>query len=123
MTLKELVDNFVYTPDKQEDWRVPELVDGKYRDDCDGFMLACYYEVDEFKDKDKKVWYCKVGKTGHVVTQVDDKYIDNITRELVSLEYLNDRNYNSFKRIYPIGIWFRMFASKIGLFKLLSKMK
>lgn len=123
MTLKALNDNFIYTPDKQEDWTIPSLVDGKYRDDCDGYMLAVYYAVDDFQNKDKKVWFCNAYGGGHVVTEIDGLFIDNNTRKLVDLKILEMAGYSNFRRVYPVEIWFKMFVSKIGLYKLVRKFK
>ena len=117
MTLKELNDNFIYTPDKQEDWSIPSLVDGKYKDDCDGYMLAIYYKVDDFKDRTKLVWFCTAWGVGHVVTEIDGMIIDNNTKRLVHKNTLP--HYTDWRRVYPVEIWFKMAMSKVGLYKLI----
>lgn len=121
ISLKEFNKAFKYTPDKGEDWSIPTLVDGRYRNDCDGYMLAIIYLVEDFKDVKKDVWFCRVNGAGHVVTETPEGFIDNNYRSLVPKYML--RGYTDFRRVYTIEIKFKMFMSKIGFYKLIHKVK
>lgn len=102
MELNHFIDNFVYTPDKFDSWRVltPDQ-DGKFRGDCDDFAVSCLFILAgswrQFWFKlltgQAKIHFVTVGNSGHAVLQYGDFYIDNIFRRYAARHELIEAHY------------------------------
>jgi len=99
MTLKDFTERYVYRydPKSYDQWRIPKLEDGKYQDDCDGFLLGVLYYV-VCDESLFTFWYQLIfgqakihyvdNNGGHAVLQLDGEYIDNWTKEWVTKEHM-----------------------------------
>lgn len=130
--IKDLVDNFIYEPDKKTDtWNVLEKnKDGKYVGDCEDFALTYHYLMCNqnwilfwlhFFIMYSGVLYVEDKRgEGHVFLRKGFKFIDNNYKTWISLKEIKERGdfkftINSFlwTILSPIIIPLKMISTKI----------
>ena len=83
MTLEEFNSKYEYISDGRLDsWRVMEMVDGKYKGDCEDYCITIQEKVDGFRNLE--LYYCKYDGLGHCVGKLGDMWIDCGTKRLVN---------------------------------------
>jgi len=114
MKLNEFNANYIYQTDKDkfgrtEVWEVLELEsDGYYKGDCESYCLTLIDKVDGFKDM--KLYYCKLNGVGHCIGELDGKWIDCNTKQLVRT--LPD-NYKEIRQYWKIEVVWKKITTKV----------
>ena len=100
--LKDVVDNFEYTPDPMrydvaDCWRV--MKEKPYKGDCEDFSLTVLYNLSN-RSYWKMFWYLLTGRAkihyvtindaGHAVLRWELYYTDNITKKWVARYQMDD---------------------------------
>lgn len=89
---RKVRDNFIEITEADEEWTMPpEDYDGSQTltDDCDGFCLACRTLLRK-ADIPSRLVYCEIGKSGHLVVEVNGWILDNRQRVVMPNTLLKD---------------------------------
>jgi len=117
MTLQQFNSNYVYQTDtskfnRKEVWDIikPDS-DGKYRGDCESYMLTI---LDlGLISKDTKLYYCKIGG-GHCIGILDNKVIDCNCKEFIRLEsYKRIYSMTNLRKYWKIEMWWYKTTTKL----------
>ena len=129
MILKTFNALFEYTSDPGWDrWRIMKVKDGKMKGDCEDYAIGVLYYI----VADESLWtfwellitgkakmhYVLNNGGGHVVLQLDGKYIDNWTLDWTTREHMEALGHKFHKRDYMFyQVALKMLATKIrGIF-------
>lgn len=127
MTLEDFNKNYIYVSDivnhkRVEHWTVisPDP-DGKYRGDCEDYLLTLIDKVDGFHRLE--LWYCKLNGEGHCIGRLPGPYcptrgiygmwIDCNTKKLVRSLPFNFTEKRKFS-------WFKVFVKRLSAYFLRS---
>lgn len=124
MKLEDFNNAYGYKNDPKEydQWIIPPIVDGKIRDDCDGYSLGVLYYVVANESIFRFWWLLltsakihRVYNDGHhVVLRVKDRYIDNWTREWVDKAHMESLGHKFYCFQHPLfSVVVKMLYTKI----------
>ena len=83
ITLSSLNQNYIYTADGALDsWTIIEPVDGKYKGDCEDYVLTLQSKVEGFDRLE--LYFCKYNGEGHCIGKLDGQWIDCGLQRLVA---------------------------------------
>ena len=117
MTLVEFNKVYTYQSDSKkfgriEVWEVPAPVDGKYKADCESYLLALQELTDELNGAE--LYYCRINGEGHCVAVKDGMILDcNCQRWLGLKEYTKVYNMTDLSKYWKIGILLRKLSTKM----------
>ena len=118
MNLQEFNKNYIYISDtikfkRVEHWTVikPDA-DGKYRGDCEDYVLTLKAKVDGFSDID--LYYCKIFGNGHCVGIRDGMIIDCNAQMWIDInEYTRLYKMTDFRKYNWFVLLFKKLQAKI----------
>lgn len=118
MTLDQLNKNYIYTSDtikfkRVEHWEImtPDA-DGKYRGDCEDYVLTLKAKIDGFSNID--LYYCKIFGNGHCIGIRNGMIIDcNAKRWLDIHEYTAQYQMTDLKKYTWFILLFKKLQAKV----------
>jgi len=125
MTLVEFNKVYTYQSDLQkfgrvEVWEVPAPIGGKYKADCESYLLALQELTDELVDAE--LYYCRINGEGHCIAIRDDMVLDcNCQRWLGIKEYTKVYNMTDLSKYWRIGILLRKLSTKVFGYVVLAR--
>jgi len=117
MTLVEFNKVYTYQSDSKkfgrvEVWEVPTPVDGRYKADCESYLLALQELTAELNGAE--LYYCRITGEGHCIAIRDDMVLDcNCQRWLGIKEYTKVYNMTDLSKYWKIGILLRKLSTKM----------
>jgi len=124
---------YEYDKPRKDRWRVPTLVDGKRRGDCEDYGLGVIYYVVANENIFKflwliasgraSVWYVKTWNDGgHAVIEYNGLYIDNWSKAWVSKDYMESEFAHTFYAQYhPVSVLLKLLTTQI--FRAMGKLR
>jgi hypothetical protein len=117
MTLDKFNKNYIYQSDKDkfhrtEVWEVIKPVDGKYKGDCESYMLTI---LDlGLVPKDTELHYCKIQGVGHCIGILDGMVIDCNCKMFMPIDaYTSIYGMTDLRKYWKIEVWWKKLATKV----------
>jgi hypothetical protein len=115
--LKDFNEKYIYQSDKDkfsrtEVWEVMKEIDGKYRGDCESYMLTVL-ELGVIPNN-TELHYCKIQGVGHCVGILDGMVIDCNCKKFMPLDdYTNMYDMTDLRKYWKIEVWWKRLATKV----------
>ena len=117
MTLKDFNENYIYQSDKDkfhrtEVWEIIKPINGKYKGDCESYMLTI---LDlGLIPKDTELHYCKIQGGGHCIGILDGMVIDCNCKTFMTLDdYTKTYSMTGLRKYWKIEVWYYKTITKL----------